>query len=183
MAGLQCNKFRGDKGKIILVLLIRAMLLVQGEILQVDRQELLNATTAKVKDIWLGNALSLSDQGMQHDPGIPAGQAQTIIPHNAAFQTEDLDTYDSDYDDLSNAQAVLMANISNYGSDVISEDFEQSPVMDFPNNEISSDRNIIPYSQYLQETQQETVQDTNLQAQQDSIILSMIEQMINHVNN
>ncbi|GJR70892.1 retrovirus-related pol polyprotein from transposon TNT 1-94 [Tanacetum coccineum] len=55
------------------------------------------------------------------DPGIPAGQAQTIIPYNVAFQTEDLDTYDSDCDDLSTAQAVLMANISNYGSDVISE--------------------------------------------------------------
>ncbi|GJR99101.1 retrovirus-related pol polyprotein from transposon TNT 1-94 [Tanacetum coccineum] len=36
--------------------------------------------------------------------------------------TEDLDTYDSDCDDISNAQAVLMANISNYGSDVISEE-------------------------------------------------------------
>nr|GEW39999.1 hypothetical protein [Tanacetum cinerariifolium] len=56
------------------------------------------------------------------DPGIPAGQVQTIIPHNAAFQTEDLNTYDSDCDDLSNAQAVLMTNISNYGSDVISEE-------------------------------------------------------------
>ncbi|GKF21018.1 hypothetical protein Tco_0069656, partial [Tanacetum coccineum] len=89
MAGLQFNKFKGDKGKIILVILIRAMLLVQGEILQVDRQELLNVITAKVKDIWLGNALSLSEQGMQH-----ASQAQTVIPHNAAFQTEDLDTYD-----------------------------------------------------------------------------------------
>nr|GEX32080.1 integrase, catalytic region, zinc finger, CCHC-type, peptidase aspartic, catalytic [Tanacetum cinerariifolium] len=55
------------------------------------------------------------------DLGIPAGQAQTIIPHNAAFQIEDLDTYDSDCNDLSNAQAILMANISNYGSDVISE--------------------------------------------------------------
>ncbi|GJZ78103.1 hypothetical protein Tco_0642775, partial [Tanacetum coccineum] len=52
-AGLQCNKFRGDKGKIILVLRIRSMILVQGEILQVDMQDLLNATTAKVKDIWL----------------------------------------------------------------------------------------------------------------------------------
>ncbi|GKE97742.1 phosphopantothenoylcysteine decarboxylase-like protein, partial [Tanacetum coccineum] len=107
------------------------------------------------------------------DPGIPASQVQTIIPHNAAFQTEYLDTYDSDCDDLSTAQAVLMANISNYGSDIVSEvlnsetylndmeyqsvhafqDFEQSPVMDFTNNEISSDSNIIPYSQYLQETQ------------------------------
>ncbi|GJZ39204.1 hypothetical protein Tco_0585767, partial [Tanacetum coccineum] len=35
--------------------------------------------------------------------------------------TKDLDTYDSDCDDISNAKAVLMANISNYGSDVISE--------------------------------------------------------------
>ncbi|GKA19592.1 hypothetical protein Tco_0699507 [Tanacetum coccineum] len=58
---------RGDKGKIILVLHIREMLLVQGEIQQVDKLKLLNATTAKVKDIWLGNALSQSKQGMQHD--------------------------------------------------------------------------------------------------------------------
>ncbi|GJT96231.1 integrase, catalytic region, zinc finger, CCHC-type containing protein [Tanacetum coccineum] len=107
------------------------------------------------------------------DPGIPTSQTQIVIPHNAAFQTEDLDTYDSDCDDLSSAQAILMANISNYGSDVISEvpnsetylndmdnqsvhalqDFEQSPVMDFTDNEISSDSNIFPYSQYLQETQ------------------------------
>nr|GEW98806.1 ribonuclease H-like domain-containing protein [Tanacetum cinerariifolium] len=36
-------------------------------------------------------------------------------------RTEDLDTYDSDCDDISNAQAVLMAKISNYGSDVVSE--------------------------------------------------------------
>ncbi|GKD90437.1 hypothetical protein Tco_1365944, partial [Tanacetum coccineum] len=46
---------------------------------------------------------------------------QTIIPNNAAFQTRDLDTYDSDCDDILNAQAVLMANISNYGSNVVSE--------------------------------------------------------------
>ncbi|GJZ86914.1 reverse transcriptase domain-containing protein [Tanacetum coccineum] len=121
------------------------------------------------------------------DLGIPTNQAQTIIPHNATFQTEDLDTYDSECDDLSTAQAILMANISNYGSDIISEDFEHTPVIDFTDNEISSDSIIIPYSQYMQETQQATVQDTNLQAQQDSMILSMIEQMfeqmINHVNN
>ncbi|GJY17106.1 hypothetical protein Tco_0388597 [Tanacetum coccineum] len=120
---VQCNKYRGDKVKVILVLGIRVMLLALWEIMQVDRQGLLNATTIKVKDISLGNALSLSEQGMQHDLGVPDGQVvQTIIPNTAAFQTEDLDTYDSDYDDLSNAQAVLMANIFNYGSDVISEE-------------------------------------------------------------
>ncbi|GJX85622.1 hypothetical protein Tco_0336396 [Tanacetum coccineum] len=65
---------------------IRVMLLVMGETMQIDRQRLLNATTVKVKDIWLANALSLSDQGMQHDPGVPDGQVvQTIIPNNAAF--------------------------------------------------------------------------------------------------
>ncbi|GKE34134.1 hypothetical protein Tco_1453456 [Tanacetum coccineum] len=34
---------------------------------------------------------------------------------------EDLDAYDSNYDDVSTAKVVLMANLSNYGSDVISE--------------------------------------------------------------
>ncbi|GJT88867.1 hypothetical protein Tco_1070584 [Tanacetum coccineum] len=121
--------------------------------------------------------------------------------------TEDLDAYDSDFDDVSNAKAVLMANLPNYGLDVISEvpyfepyhndmdnksvhamqGFEQTTVVDFTDNKITSDSNIIPYSQYLQETQHAAVQDTNLYAQQDSMILSVIEQMseqmINHVNN
>ncbi|GJV45903.1 hypothetical protein Tco_1430439 [Tanacetum coccineum] len=122
-----CNKFRGYKGKVIQVLVIRVMLLVLGETMQVDKQRLLNATTVK---------------------------------------TEDLDTYDSDCDDISNAKAVLMANISNYDSDVIPEvlhsetdlndmenqgvhamqDFEQTLVVDFIDNKIHSDSNIIPYS-------------------------------------
>ncbi|GJS89633.1 retrovirus-related pol polyprotein from transposon TNT 1-94 [Tanacetum coccineum] len=125
----------------------------------------------------------------------------------ADLGNEDLNTYDSDCDDISNAKAVLMANISNYGFDVILEvpysetylndmenesvhvmqDFEQTPVVDFTDNEIHSDSYIISYSQYLQETQQANVQDTNFQVQQDSMILSVIEQMseqmINHVNN
>ncbi|GKA27226.1 hypothetical protein Tco_0713394, partial [Tanacetum coccineum] len=151
---------RGDNGKVILVMVIRVMLLVLEELMQVDRQGLLNATTVKVQDIWLGNALNLSDIGMMYNLGIPDGQAvQTIILNNAAFQNEDLDTYDSDCDDISNAKAVLMANISNYGSDVISEvpysetylndmenqsvhamhDFEQTPVVDFTDNLVIDD--------------------------------------------
>ncbi|GKF19145.1 integrase, catalytic region, zinc finger, CCHC-type containing protein, partial [Tanacetum coccineum] len=54
------------------------------------------------------------------DPRIPTDQVQIIIPHNVAFQTEDLDIYDSDCDGLLTEQAILMANISNYGSDIIS---------------------------------------------------------------
>nr|GEX04276.1 hypothetical protein [Tanacetum cinerariifolium] len=91
------------------------------------------------------------------DLGVPNGQVvQTIIPNNAAFQTKDLDTYDSDCDDILNAKAVLMANISNYGFDIILEvphsetylndmknhsvhamqDYEQTPVVDVYSNKI-----------------------------------------------
>ncbi|GKB82179.1 hypothetical protein Tco_0949074 [Tanacetum coccineum] len=69
-----------------------------GGKMQANKKGLLNATIVKVKDIWLGNELSQSDQGMQHDLSVPDGQV-----------------------DISNAKAVPMANISNYGSDVISE--------------------------------------------------------------
>ncbi|GKE20565.1 hypothetical protein Tco_1432077, partial [Tanacetum coccineum] len=56
------------------------------------------------------------------DLGIPDGQAiQTTILNNAAFKTKDLDAYDSDCDDVSNAKAILMANLSSYGSDVLPE--------------------------------------------------------------
>ncbi|GJT30432.1 hypothetical protein Tco_0910707 [Tanacetum coccineum] len=167
MAELLCNKFKGGKDKVMLVLDIRVMLLVLGDIMQEDRKGWLNVIIVKVKFTWLGNALSLNDQGTLNDPSIPDGQAaQTTISNTAAFQTEDLDAYDSYCDDVSNAKAVLMANLSNYGSDVISEvphseayhndmdnqsvhamkDFEQTPVVDFSNNEIHSDSNIILYS-------------------------------------
>ncbi|GJV27184.1 integrase, catalytic region, zinc finger, CCHC-type containing protein [Tanacetum coccineum] len=139
-------------------------------------QERDKAMSAEAQEV--GQILDEEQLAFLADPGVSGGQVvQTIIPNNAAFQTEDLDTYDSECDDISNAKAVLMANISNYSSDVISEDFEQTLVVDATDNEITSDSNIIMYSQYLQETQQENVQDTNLQAQQDSMILSVIEKM------
>nr|GFC86015.1 hypothetical protein [Tanacetum cinerariifolium] len=56
------------------------------------------------------------------DPGILDGQAaQTIIPNPAAFQTKDLDAYNYNCNDVSNAKVVLMANLSSYGSDVLSD--------------------------------------------------------------
>ncbi|GJX87389.1 copia protein [Tanacetum coccineum] len=73
------------------------------------------------KSVEPGQILDEEQLAFLADPGVPASQAQTIIPHNVAFQTEDLDTYDSDCDDLSTAHAVLMANISTFGSDVISK--------------------------------------------------------------
>ncbi|GKD58532.1 hypothetical protein Tco_1296041 [Tanacetum coccineum] len=56
------------------------------------------------------------------DLGIAEVQvAQQTIPQNSAFQTEDLDAYDSDCDDISSAKVVLMTNLSSYDSDVLSE--------------------------------------------------------------
>ncbi|GJS48571.1 retrovirus-related pol polyprotein from transposon TNT 1-94 [Tanacetum coccineum] len=51
--------------------------------------------------------------------------------NNASGQarTEDLDTYDSDCDDVLNTKAILMANISNYGSDVISKAQQDSMIL------------------------------------------------------
>ncbi|GJU92182.1 ribonuclease H-like domain-containing protein [Tanacetum coccineum] len=143
---------------------------------RVTVQGLINATIVKNKAMLAeaqeaGQILDEEQLAFLADPGIPDGQVvQTIIPNNVAFQTGDLNTYNSDCDDISNAKAVLMANISNYGSDVISKvshsetylnddmenqsvhallDFEQSPVMDFTDNKITSYSNIISYSQYL----------------------------------
>nr|GEW12086.1 integrase, catalytic region, zinc finger, CCHC-type, peptidase aspartic, catalytic [Tanacetum cinerariifolium] len=56
------------------------------------------------------------------DLGIAEGQAtQTIITHNAAYQANDLDAYDSDCDELNTAKVALMANLSHYGSDALAE--------------------------------------------------------------
>ncbi|GKD29752.1 hypothetical protein Tco_1240530, partial [Tanacetum coccineum] len=44
------------------------------------------------------------------------------IPTPSAFQTDDLDAFDSDCDDVHSAKAVLMANLSSYDSDVLLEE-------------------------------------------------------------
>ncbi|GJY98384.1 retrovirus-related pol polyprotein from transposon TNT 1-94 [Tanacetum coccineum] len=55
-------------------------------------------------------------------PGIKEGQAtQTVISHNDSYQADDLDAYDSDYDELNTAKVALMANLSYYGSDALAE--------------------------------------------------------------
>ncbi|GJW44247.1 retrovirus-related pol polyprotein from transposon TNT 1-94 [Tanacetum coccineum] len=54
--------------------------------------------------------------------GILEGQAtQTVITHNAAYQADDLEAYDSGCDELNIAKVALMANLSHYGSDALSE--------------------------------------------------------------
>ncbi|GJZ64086.1 retrovirus-related pol polyprotein from transposon TNT 1-94 [Tanacetum coccineum] len=138
----------------------------------------------------------LADLGISKAP-----IAQQTIPQNSAFQTEDLDVYDSDCDDLSSAKVVLMANLlscdpkvlsevpysDSYPNDMINQDvqemqyYEQTHIDDFQDNEIHSDSNIIHYSQYLQELQDAVIQDTNSFAPNDLLVLSLVEQITDHV--
>ncbi|GJW50766.1 hypothetical protein Tco_0092117 [Tanacetum coccineum] len=73
-------------GRVTVQPLIKVMLLVLGETMQVDRLRLLNATTVKEA----GQILDEEQLKFLADPGVPNGQAiQTIISNNATFQTED----------------------------------------------------------------------------------------------
>ncbi|GJW63271.1 retrovirus-related pol polyprotein from transposon TNT 1-94 [Tanacetum coccineum] len=100
-----------------------------------------------------------------------------------AYQADDLDAYDSDCDDFSTTKVVLMANLSSYESDFLSEMLysEQSHLVNYLDNEITSDSNIIHYSQYMLEIQNATVKDTNSSTQQDAMILFVFEQLSNQV--
>ncbi|GJW67038.1 retrovirus-related pol polyprotein from transposon TNT 1-94 [Tanacetum coccineum] len=96
---------------------------------------------------------------------------------------------------------LLSCNLSRNGSDALTEvhnqdnlnydlfnqseqimtSSEQSNDVSQSETDITSDSNIIPYSQYLSETQQETVQNSNSSAHQDVLILSMFEQITTQV--
>ncbi|GKC99967.1 ribonuclease H-like domain-containing protein [Tanacetum coccineum] len=120
-----------------------------------------------------GKVLTEEELEFLAEPGIAEGPVtQTVITNNTAYQANDLDAYDSDCDDITTAKVALMANLSRYGSDVLagvphSENTnndmlnqsvqemtyaEQSHLMNNPENELTSDSNIIPYSQYLLES-------------------------------
>nr|GEX50835.1 hypothetical protein [Tanacetum cinerariifolium] len=118
-------------------------------------------------------------------------------------RTDDLDAYDSDCDELNSAKIALMANLSHYGSDNLAEvhnqdnmtnnlidqdvqatlTFEQSNILNQSETRITSDSNIISYSQYMNESQYTTDQNSSSPALQDDLILSVIEQLKTQVVN
>ncbi|GKD58698.1 hypothetical protein Tco_1296207, partial [Tanacetum coccineum] len=115
-----------------------------------------------------------------------------VLLVQAQANADDLDAYDSDYDELNTAKVALMANLSHYGSDTLTEvhnldnvdnnmlnqggqvmsSSEQSSFVNHSETEITSDSNIIPYYQYVTESQQAAVQNSNSSVQQDALILS-----------
>nr|GFB25574.1 hypothetical protein [Tanacetum cinerariifolium] len=79
----------------------------------------------KQDDLWFKNKVLLvqaqtngqilheEELAILVDPKITEGQAtQTVITHNAAYQADDLDAYDSDCDELNTAKVALKANLS-----------------------------------------------------------------------
>ncbi|GKD62997.1 hypothetical protein Tco_1305105, partial [Tanacetum coccineum] len=116
-------------------------------------------------------------------PGITKGQAtQTVITHNTTYQANDLDAYNSNCDEINTAKVALMVNLSHYGSDALAEvnnhdnmdnnminqavqampSSEHSSVVNHLETKITSDSNIIPYSQYVKDSQHAAVQNSNL---------------------
>nr|GEU63877.1 hypothetical protein [Tanacetum cinerariifolium] len=91
----------------------------------------------------------------------------TVIAHNAAYQADDLNAYDSDCDEINTAKVALMTNLFHYGLDDLAKVHnhdnvnhnvinqasqampcsEQSNIMNHSETEITSDSNIISYSQ------------------------------------
>ncbi|GJT76811.1 retrovirus-related pol polyprotein from transposon TNT 1-94 [Tanacetum coccineum] len=95
-----------------------------------------------------------------------------------------------------------MENLSSYDSNVISEvsfhdtniendmsyqsvqETQCSEQLSFDNDievDITSDSNIISYAQYLKETENPVIQDTSSPAQQDELLMSVIEEMSSQV--
>ncbi|GJY54739.1 retrovirus-related pol polyprotein from transposon TNT 1-94 [Tanacetum coccineum] len=78
------------------------------------------------------------------DPGVSDVQdTQKTITHNAGFQTDDLDAYDSDCDDISSAKAILMANLSSYDLDVLSEKAQRIKPTLYDGNMMSKKHDVI----------------------------------------
>ncbi|GJY33566.1 retrovirus-related pol polyprotein from transposon TNT 1-94 [Tanacetum coccineum] len=108
------------------------------------------------------------------DPGVAEGPiTQSVITHNATYQADDLDAYDSDCDEISIAKAVLMDNLLSYSLDVLSEvPYSNNTHNDMLNQSVQE----MPYSE-------QTHLDINSSAQQDAMILYVFEQLLNQVTN
>nr|GEX30807.1 retrovirus-related Pol polyprotein from transposon TNT 1-94 [Tanacetum cinerariifolium] len=69
-----------------------------------------------------GQVLHEEELEILADPGIAETQStQYVVTNNAAYQANDLDAYDSDWDEINSAKIALMVNLSHYGSDNLAE--------------------------------------------------------------
>nr|GEX15491.1 integrase, catalytic region, zinc finger, CCHC-type, peptidase aspartic, catalytic [Tanacetum cinerariifolium] len=77
-----------------------------------------------------GQVLQEEELEFLADPGTTESSSnQNVITTNAAYQADDLDAYDSDYDELNSAKIALMENLSHYGSDNLAESLTNQTVV------------------------------------------------------
>ncbi|GKA37823.1 hypothetical protein Tco_0724388 [Tanacetum coccineum] len=106
-----------------------------------------------------GQILHEEELAFLADPGTAEGQAtQTVITHNAAYQADDLDAYDSDCDELNTAKVALMANLSHYGSDALAEVHNPDNV---DNNMINQGVQVMPSSEQSNVVNQSEIEITS----------------------
>ncbi|GJT57215.1 hypothetical protein Tco_0992269 [Tanacetum coccineum] len=176
MEELHYNQFRGDK--LLLMRVLQGLTLQeQVEAILENRGRLFAITQWGRPTCSRMCTKQKKKKGWIHvlNPDIPKGQStQTVITHNVAYQADDLDAYDSDCDELNSAKVALMANLSHYGLDALAEVHNH----DNMNNNVAHQA-----VQYVIESQQVTVQNSNSSAQQDDLILSVIEQLKTQVAN
>ncbi|GJW15138.1 hypothetical protein Tco_0019271 [Tanacetum coccineum] len=146
MVGLQSNKYKGDRVRVLLVL-------------QFSRRR------------TYGKAMHSAKEAKEL--GMVQGENTTSSITGSWLGTDDLDAFDSECDEAPGAKAVLMDNLSSYDSDVISEVpisktnqdnsifdngvqemyyYEQPAFNPSSDIKITIDSNIISYDQYLKET-------------------------------
>nr|GEX46020.1 hypothetical protein [Tanacetum cinerariifolium] len=81
-------------------------------------------STHKVaKELWERIQMLIQEElEFLADPGTTESSSNpNVVTTNAAYQADDLDAYDFDYDELNSAKISLMANLSHYGSDNLAE--------------------------------------------------------------
>nr|GEX24362.1 pyruvate, phosphate dikinase regulatory protein, chloroplastic [Tanacetum cinerariifolium] len=151
MEGRMFNQFRGDKVHLLLVLLEQRL------------------TSQEREGIIQEELEFLADPGVTEVP-----VTQTVITHNAAYQVM-----------IWMHVLFEVPHFKNTDNDMLNQNVkemlysEQTHLVNYSESEITNDSNIIPYSQYLLETQNAAVEHTNSSAQQDAMILSVFEQLSN----
>ncbi|GKA77294.1 hypothetical protein Tco_0783755 [Tanacetum coccineum] len=107
--------------------------------------------------------ISLDEEQMaflaDNEDTVITGKKSQEIPTPAIFQTDDLDAFDSDCDEAPSASAILMANLFAYDLD---------DLLEVPTHDTYLDNQVID-------------KNTSSSAQQDALILFVIEEMSNQV--
>ncbi|GKG09842.1 hypothetical protein Tco_0338588, partial [Tanacetum coccineum] len=116
MEELHYNQFRGDK--LLLLRVLQGLTLQEQVEAILENRGRLFATTAKGKATCLDSTPNQREKGMIRSLRRKCSwyklKHMYTSTHNAAYQDDDLDAYDSDCDELNSAKVTLMANLSHY---------------------------------------------------------------------